>query len=670
MNTAVGSTRVFHVERWTHPGTPPASPSVTLRTVPESTLRLLPPLLALLLPARAGATTVAVLPLSSGGDAGELAGLGQALSAMIVTDLAGLEGLTLVERARISALLAEVELGESAYIDPATAQELGHGVAADALLVGEWVVADGTLAVSTRLVDVEEAVVLASASADGPLAEFAAVEKDCVEQLLPSLQVHLTSSDRRRLYLASPTEDVSALSAWGEGLSSEQSGDLEAARDAYARAIAYDPRFNVARDSLVGLTAQLEAARSAHHAHAAQDLLASRTRILEELPPGLPDPGDAAGTVDLALRLVALEDLNRPCERYQLMWDYLDHVGWQVEAPRREDGAVFSYVLRQATEARQLAALPGNTPGSHRSNHPPASRTGPLFTDTAAFVLGGSLQRLADYDHSAMIASMTRCFGPEERLGELSRMAAAVRAHGAGASLRPYQAERFLPIDETLLLTRAFEEARLHGATPEVSAILGELTAAHPPDDPRRSTLEARMDRVLREASEWETAYIRRLGWSRDELRRLGRGVVDEDPSVLVPIEACATLRGYTLQVLEMSLAADRQEPPGVRSYAAIDNLGLHLGVLRDLGCLVGEDARFSSPGDVLALTSELDRWLRPGWEDDPMCVQGASQFRTTVTPETRAQARSWPGGEPTWAWQALSIWYGNLVIPRCVELP
>ncbi len=94
--------------------------------------------LLLLLVAPARASTLAVLPLDRAAASEEYDGLGKALAGMLVTDLSKVPGLELVERDRLAALMEEMQLAESGFLDPATAQELGNGLGARFVLTGSY----------------------------------------------------------------------------------------------------------------------------------------------------------------------------------------------------------------------------------------------------------------------------------------------------------------------------------------------------------------------------------------------------------------------------------------------------------------------------------------------------------------------------------------------------
>ena len=74
--------------------------------------------------------TVAVSYFDNNTGQAEMAPLAKGLADMLITDLAAVPGIQIVEREKLNQALAELQLSRSRFIDPATAQKLGRGLAA------------------------------------------------------------------------------------------------------------------------------------------------------------------------------------------------------------------------------------------------------------------------------------------------------------------------------------------------------------------------------------------------------------------------------------------------------------------------------------------------------------------------------------------------------------
>ena len=66
--------------------------------------------------------------------------LSKGLADMLITDLSNVKSIQIVEREKLESLLQEIDLGESKFMDPSTAQKLGKGLGAGSQSLCERVV--------------------------------------------------------------------------------------------------------------------------------------------------------------------------------------------------------------------------------------------------------------------------------------------------------------------------------------------------------------------------------------------------------------------------------------------------------------------------------------------------------------------------------------------------
>src|SRR5262245_53450996 len=69
--------------------------------------------------------TVAILYFDYDGKDEQMGLLRKGLAQMLISDLSSIEGITIVERDRLEAILAELKLGQSGKIDKASAAKVG-----------------------------------------------------------------------------------------------------------------------------------------------------------------------------------------------------------------------------------------------------------------------------------------------------------------------------------------------------------------------------------------------------------------------------------------------------------------------------------------------------------------------------------------------------------------
>ncbi len=174
----------------------------------------------------------------------KLTPLSYALADLITTDLARSGQLTLVERTRLGDVLRELDLAASGRVDSATAPRVGRLVSARRLVIGslDELPNDGGLRMGVRLADVERGTVEQAIDATAPLVDILDAQKALVFRILTSLGVTLTPAERAAIEQR-PTNNVTALLAYGEGIKAEYAGDYRTAASQYRRAQRLDASF-------------------------------------------------------------------------------------------------------------------------------------------------------------------------------------------------------------------------------------------------------------------------------------------------------------------------------------------------------------------------------------------------------------------------------------------
>lgn len=125
-------------------------------------VRLVLPLLLLAGTATAApAPTIAILYFDYAGNAEDMTFLRKGLAQMLVADMAGTPGITVIERARLEEVLAEIDLQRTTKIDRSSAVRVGKLLGARYLVMGSYFDFRDELHVSVTLVEVETGAILA-----------------------------------------------------------------------------------------------------------------------------------------------------------------------------------------------------------------------------------------------------------------------------------------------------------------------------------------------------------------------------------------------------------------------------------------------------------------------------------------------------------------------------
>jgi len=213
-------------------------------------------------------TTVAVMPFRFTGADSSLQPLERGFADLLATDLSRVKALTIVERARLQAILDEIKLAQTGAVDSTTAVRAGKLIQAGTLVQGSLLQNGNKLRTDAALVSVATSALSPSGAADEQnIDHLFDMEKKIALALVSTLGVQITTAERNAIEQR-PTKSLQAFLAYSQGLSYEDQGRFDDASRAYANAARIDPGFGVAATKSIqtanmsigsGTTATLEA---------------------------------------------------------------------------------------------------------------------------------------------------------------------------------------------------------------------------------------------------------------------------------------------------------------------------------------------------------------------------------------------------------------------------
>ncbi|TFG49191.1 MAG: tetratricopeptide repeat protein, partial [Gemmatimonadales bacterium] len=125
--------------------------------------------------------------------------LGRGLTHLMITDLAKVGRLTLLEREQVQALVDELALSEGGRVDPATGARSGRLLRASEVIQGA--VQEGAdqnqIQLNAAVVSATSASVLATGQATDQLQKLFSIQKAVLFRLLEQLQISLTPAEQR-----------------------------------------------------------------------------------------------------------------------------------------------------------------------------------------------------------------------------------------------------------------------------------------------------------------------------------------------------------------------------------------------------------------------------------------------------------------------------------------
>ncbi len=202
------------------------------------------------LSAPTGKNTVAVLYFRNGTGDPSLDPMRKGIPLLLVTDLSGVPGLSVIERTRLQALTEETSLGASGLVEAGTAPRVGKLLGARWLVGGEIGREKPTrIDLAANVADVPAGTMTGKTSAGGEIERLFEVEKTLLFGVLKLLDVTVTPDEERRLRKPC-SKSATALSALFLGVDAGDRGELDKAEGYYRKALQVDPGVCIASDAL------------------------------------------------------------------------------------------------------------------------------------------------------------------------------------------------------------------------------------------------------------------------------------------------------------------------------------------------------------------------------------------------------------------------------------
>jgi TolB-like protein len=190
--------------------------------------------------------TVAVLNFKNASNDADLNPLQKGFAFMLMTDLASVPGLQLVERVKLQALVEELDMGASGIVEDASAPRMGRLLRANYLIGGELTLPETKgINIGSYLWGVSGNKMLSQPSANGSLNEIFDVEKKILFAIIDQLKI--TLSEEQRSKLRKPfTTNFKAFYYFSKGIDSSDRGNYQQAQTYYNKAVAADPQLGAA----------------------------------------------------------------------------------------------------------------------------------------------------------------------------------------------------------------------------------------------------------------------------------------------------------------------------------------------------------------------------------------------------------------------------------------
>lgn len=180
------------------------------------------------------------------------------LADMIIVDLASVDGITVVERERLQALLDEISLQTSKYFDKRTAVKLGKGLGARYAVTGAIHELQPKMRLDIRMIDIATGKNVVATTVSGASSNIFELEQKLVKKFVKALNMRLP----RKRKPQTKVPDVDTLLRYAQAVDMADSGNLDDAMASMQMVVNSAPSFTLARNRHLGIKQQLRAARA------------------------------------------------------------------------------------------------------------------------------------------------------------------------------------------------------------------------------------------------------------------------------------------------------------------------------------------------------------------------------------------------------------------------
>jgi len=166
------------------------------------------------------------------------------LAAMVISDLAKIKSIKVIERVRLQALLEEMKLGQTGIVDPKTAPRVGKLLGAENIIVGS--LSSGSIRAATTLASTGKGNVKGSSAVSVDKDKFFELPAVIARDTAKIMGIKLTDDESRAIGIPH-TKAYNAVVYFGKALDALDSGKWKDAKDFFNMALKEDPVFGLAK---------------------------------------------------------------------------------------------------------------------------------------------------------------------------------------------------------------------------------------------------------------------------------------------------------------------------------------------------------------------------------------------------------------------------------------
>ncbi|HHS14438.1 MAG TPA: tetratricopeptide repeat protein [bacterium] len=176
--------------------------------------------------------------------------LKKGIAEMIITDLAKVKELKVVERLRLNYIMEELNLSQTGLMDEEQIPRMGKLMGARNIIKGSYMVMPSLrMTLDAGIYESDNVFLPTTTSFEGNLVRLFQMEKELVLRILDYMNIVMTPQLREQILII-PTENMTAFMAYCRGLDEMDRGNFQKSQEYFREALRIDPNFKEAADKL------------------------------------------------------------------------------------------------------------------------------------------------------------------------------------------------------------------------------------------------------------------------------------------------------------------------------------------------------------------------------------------------------------------------------------
>jgi TolB-like protein len=179
--------------------------------------------------------------------------LGKAITEILISDLSGIAGFTLVERQQLEKVMQEMALGQSGMVDEKSSAKVGALLGAQYLVAGTYLATRRDIVITYKLLGVETGTIIVADKVAGKAGDIVNLTNRLAEAVVEGLATRIPAIHPTPRTVDTQSIDIEKIVDFGKALDLGDKGEFKEAQTMLKSVLFDAPSFEYARRELTAL---------------------------------------------------------------------------------------------------------------------------------------------------------------------------------------------------------------------------------------------------------------------------------------------------------------------------------------------------------------------------------------------------------------------------------